>query len=194
MTSTNAPSAFIPFCAYNTELLALGIFIDGMKFPICSRFVPTVLKGQLCYTMDVNSVLPDKETKAGKSSGLTLLLDYNQERSVLPKKQKQGKKSIERYVLDLNDNRKEEAKIFINTLKAFNGYGGGRYSMHSLKKISPTKEFLTLPKDVIGCANEEKQFCKMTKYLHHKLDNCKCIPWEFPKNGGEKVRHDNHSF
>ena len=39
------PSAFIPFCAYQTSLLLLGEFIGGLKFPVCNKFTPTVLDG-----------------------------------------------------------------------------------------------------------------------------------------------------
>ena len=53
------PSAFIPFCAYKTDLLLLGEHIKGLKFPVCNKFTPTVLDGQLCYNLDINSALPN---------------------------------------------------------------------------------------------------------------------------------------
>ena len=66
LTSINGSkplSTFIPFCAYQTNLLALGEYIDEHEFPVCSQFAPTVHKGQRCYTIDVSSLLPDFETK-----------------------------------------------------------------------------------------------------------------------------------
>ena len=81
-SKTTLPSAFIPFCAYKTDLLLLGEYIEGLEFPICNKFTPTVLDGQLCYTFDISSVLPDMETLDGKDGELLLLLDYNTERSV----------------------------------------------------------------------------------------------------------------
>ena len=104
----------------------------------------------------------------------------------------QAKKTIERY-LDLNDNQNEgdsEAKVVIHTLKTFEGFGGGSYSMDALKRISPTENFLRLSTDIIGCMNEDRQLCKRTKYLSQKLDKCECVPWEFLKQGGKKVGHD----
>ena len=192
LTSESHPSAFIPFCAYQTNMLALGQFIDSLEFPVCNKFTPTVDRGQLCYTIDVSSVLPDAETKDGKSNGLTLLLDYNSERSVLPVKIDQTDEESKNIFLDLEDSTAKEdseAKIFIHTLKPFKGYGSGGYSMSALKQISPTGNFLGLPNDVRDCALEDTQLCTKKKYLHHKLKDCQCLPWEFPKSVMTEVRN-----
>ena len=193
LTSKNVPSAFIPFCAYNGDLLALGKQIDGIEFPVCNKFVATVLKGQLCYTIDVGSVLTGTKTKDGKSSGLALVLDYNIEKSVQPIKQKQSKDTNTRYLNLNNDSVEEdgEAMVYIQTLKPFEGYGGGSYSLHALKQISPTESFLSLSKAVTLCSNNDKQQCKRKKYIHQKIRSCKCIPWEFPKEKGAEVVYEN---
>ena len=178
----SALSAFIPFCAYQKNMLLLGEYIDGLEFPVCNKFTPTVHKGQLCYTIDISSVLPNIGTEGKKDGGLTLLLDYNTERSVQTKKQKETRTNNDKIYLELEDALDEddgEARIFINTLKPFDGYGGGSFSMHALKQISPTEKFLQLPDNVKSCKNDEKQHCKLTKYLEHKLRDSKCVPWEF---------------
>ena len=54
LTSKRAPSAFIPFCAYQTDMLALGEYIEGLEFPV---FTPILHRGQRCYTKDVSSLL-----------------------------------------------------------------------------------------------------------------------------------------
>ena len=73
-----SPSAFIPFCSYSSDMDTTGQLIDGLQFPVCTKFHPTVLDGELCYTLDISSL----DTKAGKEQGLLLLLDFNQERNI----------------------------------------------------------------------------------------------------------------
>ena len=48
-SKTSLPSAFIPFCAYKTNLALMGEYIEDLEFPVCNSFIPTVLDGQLCY-------------------------------------------------------------------------------------------------------------------------------------------------
>ena len=132
-------------------------------------------------------------------SRLTLLLDYNPERSVQPMNQKETIQNNVKIHLNLEDAPTEEdgeARVFIHTLKPFKGYGGGSFSMNALKQISPTENFLWLPDTVKGCKNYEKQHCKMAKYLQQKLEDCKCIPWEFPQNTSvaNEVKTVNYVF
>ena len=75
----------------------------------------------------------------------------------------------------------QEAKIVIHTLKPFSGFGAGSYSMSSLKQMSPTDDFLSLPVSKRGCSYENRQLCLRKNYLGQKIRDCKCIPWEFPK-------------
>merc|ERR1719458_1535045 len=71
--------------------------------------------------------------------------------------------------------------VFIHTLKSRSGFGAGRYAMSALKQMSPTEDFLKLSPTARGCANEDQQFCLMRRYMDQKLQECGCIPWEFPK-------------
>ena len=184
-SKTSLPSAFIPFCAYKTDLLLLGEYIEGLEFPVCNKFVPTVLDRQLCYTLDISSALPNMETIDGKDGELMLLLDYNKERSVSSQRSKKtingnGKRYIS--MKDAHTDDDQEARIFIHTLKAFSGFGGGSYSMNSLKRMSPTVDFLKLPIAKKGCANDDRQHCLMRKYMKQKQRDCGCVPWEFPRD------------
>ena len=43
---------------------------------VCDKFRPTILEGQLCYTLD-SGLLKGNTSKLGKSDGLLLLLDPN---------------------------------------------------------------------------------------------------------------------
>ena len=170
-------------------MLVLGEYIDGLDFPVCNSFNPTMHRGQLCYTIDVNSLLPNNETKEGKAGELTLLLDYNTERSVQPMKRERTRRNTEKIYLNMEDEVKvkdehdHEAEIFIHTLKSFTGYGGGIYTMNALKLILPTENFLQLADAVKGCSNDDRQHCETRKYQEQKLKDCKCIPWEFLPNG-----------
>ena len=183
------PSAFIPFCAYQTSLLLLGEFINSFEFPVCNKFTPTVLDGQLCYNLGINSVLSERETMDGKGGELMLLLDYNKEKSIHPI-------HLDRQIVDNNThisledtpNKDDlEARIFIHTLKTFSGYGEGAYTMNSLKQVSTTGSFLQLPFDVKGCTNDDKENCRMKKYLEKGRQECGCIPWEYPEVSEAKV-------
>ena len=177
------PSAFIPFCAFKTDLLLLGERINGFKFPVCNKFTPTVLDGQLCYTLDINSHVPNIENLHGKQGELLLFLDYNQERSISLRMTRASNNSSDRFISmeKARLNIGQEAKILIHTLKPYVGFGGGSFSMSSLKQMSPTENFLKLSPSTKGCASEDQQECLMKSYLKEKLHSCQCIPWEFPQ-------------
>ena len=74
-------SAFIPFCAYKTDLNFSGKSptLDGTTFPVCTSFLPTILEGQLCYKLTLN-----KTSGKGKKNELMILLDYNEDHSMQP--------------------------------------------------------------------------------------------------------------
>ena len=76
----------------------------------------------------------------------------------------------------------KEAMVFIHTLKSGSAFGAGSYAMSALKRMSPTEDFLKLSPTARRCANEDQQHCLMKKYLDQKLQECGCIPWEFPKD------------
>ena len=184
------PSAFIPFCAYKTDLLLLGEHIKGLKFPVCNKFTPTVLDGQLCYNLDINSALPNEDTLDGKQGELTLILDYNLERSVGSQRSTKNDHQISKRFLEMEDiyiREAQEARIFVHTLKPFSGLGAGSYTMRSLKHISPTDDFLKLPSEKRRCAKYDKQDCLAKTLQRHKLQTCNCTPWEFPQDSKELI-------
>ena len=74
----NSPSAFIPFCEYGGNMLAMGEKIEQFSLPVCTKFVPVILDGQLCYQVDVNDIqIKDRKDK----TKLTFMLDYNEDRN-----------------------------------------------------------------------------------------------------------------
>ena len=48
------PSALVPFCSYQGESNMLGQKRPELdNLTICDKFEPTILEGQLCYSIDV---------------------------------------------------------------------------------------------------------------------------------------------
>ena len=49
-----SPSAFIPFCEFGGQPDLLGERREEFNMVVCSSFRETLLRGQLCYQLDVN--------------------------------------------------------------------------------------------------------------------------------------------
>ena len=73
-TAELLPSALVPFCSYQMDDNILGEKTPELSHTICNKFEPTVLEGQLCYSLDLAETVK-KSTKAGKSNGLFIMLD-----------------------------------------------------------------------------------------------------------------------
>ena len=89
-------SALIPYCAFATSLSELGTDVeDENTFPVCDKFTPILLEGQLCYQLNVSEYI-SKETSFGPNHALMLLIDKNLEKSasVLPDPNLNGAKDI----------------------------------------------------------------------------------------------------
>ena len=74
----NSPSAFIPFCEYNGDMLSVGEHIDNFSFPVCNAFRPTLIEGQLCYQFDRNNL--GGNLTSSKEPYLMFLMDTNDDR------------------------------------------------------------------------------------------------------------------
>ena len=170
-------SAFIPFCAFKTDLniSKKTDTLPGITYPLCSSFLPTVLEGQLCYQLKLNDT-----SGQGKGYELMLLLDYNEDLSLhtSPNGNRSGNFSKEK----LNFNRAIEsiqgksAKIQINTLSPYIGFGGGSYMMTAVKRMTAKKDFLKMPLKDRNCEVELYEDCRTRKLL----EECNCVPWEVP--------------
>ena len=179
---SNWSSSFIPFCAYKTDLNFSGTsqYLDGIDFPLCSSFLPTILEGQLCYNLDLKKV-----SGHGKANELMLLLDYNEDRSVqVTTNTSSAVKSPNRMLnfgIALGNLQGVSAKVQINTLSPHVSYGGGVYMMSVVKRMTAKEDFLKMPLKDRKCEVELYEDCR-TKML---IENCDCVPWEFP---GYEVR------
>ena len=111
-----SPSSFIPFCGIGRSMSILGKKIDQFEVPICNSFKQTVLLNQVCYELDVKKVINESNVEEALKLGLTLILDYNEDRQVKYSKQQLQKK--DENILDflVQNDDKEQALIYLNTI------------------------------------------------------------------------------
>ena len=75
-------SSFIPFCSFGDELI--GSDIDGFDMKVCDIFKPKLFYDQLCYETDLQEIKDRNSVNVMNQleMGLTLVLDYNEERQL----------------------------------------------------------------------------------------------------------------
>ena len=152
------PGALIPLCSYQDDMDILGETRAGLNFTACNKFQPTVLEGQLCYTLDLKSIT-SIETKAGEDAGIMIILDSGQSD-------------------DSKDSKDTQfPRIIINTLSRITNYKNGTYSMSSLKNMKGTSGFMSLPDETKLCQKESYEECWIQRYIKKVQNNCDCIPW-----------------
>ena len=106
-----SPSSFIPFCSFGEEFI--GANLSGFGIPVCNIFKPRNYLDQLCYETNLQNLKDRNIQKIGNQLeiGLTLILDYNEERqsySFIPKNESQSMKAAYQ-----NDN---DVSIFLDTI------------------------------------------------------------------------------
>ena len=115
-----SPSALIPFCGIGRNMSAMGVKIDKFDIPVCNSFTERVLNDQLCYEVDPNNFIQRKNILEGFKTGITLVLDYNEDREVSYGTQNddgmQGDE--EENIMDIlvQTDSKQEALIYLNTI------------------------------------------------------------------------------
>ena len=76
--------------------------------------------------------------------------------------------------------KRKKAKIYIENLQPFTGYGAGKYKLNSVKKIVGTEDFYDYGvKNNICQTKETLSECKMKSFPKQVLKQCECIPYEF---------------
>ena len=75
-------SSFIPFCSFGDELT--GSDVDGFDMKVCDIFKPKLFYDQLCYETDLQEFKDRNSVNIMNQLelGLTLALDYNEERQL----------------------------------------------------------------------------------------------------------------
>ena len=160
------PSALIPFCSYQTDSNLLGEQRLEMNMTVCKKFEPTILEGQLCFSLDVSKV-----EKRPVREGLQLLLDSN---------------PME--VRSQDENSQGKMKVYIHTLAQYTAYGPGTYMLHAIKKMTGTKSFEDLPDQQKKCQVHDIEECQTKLFLDQVKTSCDCVPWALvPDNSSEKV-------
>ena len=167
------PSALIPFCAYQSNMTLLGQARPDLNFTVCSKLKPTVLEGQLCYSLDLRGI---QKTKVGQNFGLLLILDPGSidNEDVKERKVSHGSEIVS---LDLQPvgAASSSAKIYLHTLESFTDYRAGTYALSVLKKMTGTQSFMKLSNK--PCQLEISEECEMKRYIKEVQKQCGCVPW-----------------
>ena len=107
-----------------------------------------------------------------------LLLDYNEDRSInasLDTTEGVDFGKIKTLSMDDTESlQNKEAKVHIDTLSSFKGFGGGTYKMTAVKKMTVTDDFLKMPLEDRKCKIEPYEDCRTRKLLIQ----CNCVPSE----------------
>ena len=173
------PEALIPFCAYDGDMNITGQYIPGLDFPVCNKFRPSILDGQLCYTLDLKDILKGKVvTRPGRGFGLTLAIEQKEIAAPKDEGLKTLTNSLQSGQMYARMNvPKLSSSIHLNNLVKYTDFRAGLYKMSVLKRMTGTQGFLNLADVTKGCQNEEQMNCEKIKYLEEVQRKCGCLPW-----------------
>ena len=99
------PTALVPFCSVSDDYSAMGVKIDQIDDPVCNSFRPKMVRGQLCYSLDLNQIKKKFELK--ETFSFSFFIDYNEDRK-----------------LTKNDDNDDEHGIIIETIGKRISMGG----------------------------------------------------------------------
>ena len=107
-----------------------------------------------------------------------LLLDYNEDRSLQVSTIKEENAVSGNWTLNfgtaVESIQGSSAKVVINTLFPYTGFGGGIYKMTDVKRMTAKEDFLKMPLKDRNCEVELYEDCRTRKLL----EKCNCVPWE----------------
>ena len=108
-------SSFIPFCSFGDKLI--GSKIDGFDMKVCNIFKPKLHYDQLCFETDLQE-LKDKDNLMNQLElGLTLVIDYNEERQINQLNSKNGSVSKEEF--SYNKHNDNSLSMYLDTISIF---------------------------------------------------------------------------
>ena len=101
-------SAFIPFCSFGLSEGIVGEELSNFHVPVCRLFREKIFNGQVCYEADLNQYRERVNWKEALLSGLSLIIDTNDEYDVknIMEKKEPELKEIGKYF-----NRNQQKKI-----------------------------------------------------------------------------------
>ena len=164
------PAAFIPICAYQGQLL--GKTSPEFNFTACDLFEPTLVKDQLCYSLN-STKMKNWKTKPNSENGLALVID--------PEASLTGSGGF--------------GSFTIHTLSGFHADQPGTYKLTSLKWMTGTSKFMGLDDQTKECQVEASEKCKQSQFFTKVRAECGCIPWAMRTFVKVKVRtHLSYSY
>ena len=107
-----SPSSFIPFCYFGEEFI--GARIKEFEIPVCNIFGPRIYLDQLCYETNLQDLKDSQKIGKQLEMGLTLVLDYNEERQNYNIKRNEWQTM---YALYPHNN---DASIYLDTISLLN--------------------------------------------------------------------------
>ena len=113
-----SPSSFIPFCYFGNKFI--GAKIDEFEIPVCNIFRPRNYLDQLCYETNLHDQKDSQKIREQLENGLTLVLDYNEERqnyNIIQKNTSQLKKA-------LYPTNNDDVSIYLDTISFIELYKG----------------------------------------------------------------------
>ena len=96
-------SSFIPFCAFGDNLI--GSKLAGFDMRVCNIFKPKLHFDQLCYETDLQELKDSSNNLIFTNQlelGLTLVLDYNEERQIFSKNESLEKEDFSYNLMNSN--------------------------------------------------------------------------------------------
>ena len=184
LESTILPSAFIPFCGFEENMMIPGQIVENFSFPICSNFKVTYLENRLCYEL--------KNEKLKGPGGLFLLFDTNEEKSI----QLKTNDSIEvtNQAMNLSMIKKRREGIVVENKILTNGSGVVAYiplltpfeqelanyskiKLSSLQEIETSEKYLKQPFKKRLCGVQMYEECRIEAYVKHVSTDCHCVPF-----------------
>ena len=158
----------------------LGETRPDIPFQACNKFQPTLLEGQVCYSLNL-SLIQNGNSKSGERAGLLILIDQGiksgstiKDISLNDIEDKFQNLDNDMVVSEDNDN---SARIYLNTLSSFTDNRAGSFAMSSLKKMTGTDSFLGQTDAQKKCRIETLEDCTAKMYLNNIKEKCGCVPW-----------------
>ena len=108
-----SPSAFIPFCYFGKEFI--GRRIQEFEIPVCNIFKSRIYLDQLCYETNLQDLKESQKIGKQLEKGLTLILDYNEERQNYNIMEQNESQMMKELYPDNND-----VSIYLDTISLFN--------------------------------------------------------------------------
>ena len=93
----------------------MGEKIDQFDWPVCNKFKPKMLEGQLCYQVDVNEFKDQVDGQKAIKHGMLIMMDYNQDKSITDV-HLNGPLANDLHETLSEEDKKHGAKIYIETL------------------------------------------------------------------------------